>query len=135
MTRWFASLLVTGMLVTGSGQLFAHHSFAATYSTDQSITIEGDLVQVLFRNPHSFLYLATGEKDQDGNLVRWAVEWGGTGQLGTQGVTRETLKVGDHVQITGNPGRNASEHRIRMVSLRRPSDGFAWGIKKNETVD
>jgi hypothetical protein len=135
MKRWFAASLVTGMLVASGGQAIAHHSFAATYSTDQSITIEGELVQVLFRNPHSFLYLATGEKDKDGSLIRWAVEWGGTGQLGTQGVTRDTLKVGDRVQISGNPGRNAGEHRIRMVSIRRPSDGFVWGAKKDEVVD
>jgi hypothetical protein len=123
------------VLLIGSGHVFAHHSFAATYASDHTVTVEGELVQVLFRNPHSFLYVTTGEKDKDGNLVRWAVEWGGSGQLGNQGVTRETLKVGDHVLITGNPGRNPAEFRIRMNTIRRPSDGFVWGTKKDEVVD
>ena len=43
-------------------------------------------------------------KQKDGSVVRYAVEWGGAGQLGGQGVTRETLKPGDHVQISGAPG-------------------------------
>ena len=53
----------------------AHHSFAATYIEDQSVTIEGELVQVLFRNPHSFVHVTVTEKD--GTMVRYAVEWGG----------------------------------------------------------
>ena len=30
-------------------------------------------------------------------MQRWAVEWSGTGQLGGQGITRETLRVGDQI--------------------------------------
>ncbi len=37
--------------------------------------------------------------------------------------------------ITGNPGRNEVDHRIRMRSLRRPSDGFGWGFEEGETFD
>jgi hypothetical protein len=52
---------------------------------------------------------------------------GAGGQLGRQGVTRETLKPGDHVIIVGNPGRNPDDHRLRMVNITRPSDGWKWG--------
>ncbi len=114
-------------------QAYAHHSFAATYIEDKSVTIEGELVQVLFRNPHSFVHVNVTEKD--GTMVRYAVEWGGAAQLGGQGVTRETLKLGDKLVISGNPGRNPSDHRVRMVSLRRPSDGLSWGNRPGEVVD
>jgi hypothetical protein len=49
-------------------------------------------------------------------MVTWAVEWGGGGQLGRDGVTRDTLKPGDHVIIPGNPGRNPEDHRRPMDS-------------------
>ena len=111
----------------------AHHSFAATYLENQSVTIEGELVQFVFRNPHSFVHVMV--KETDGTMVTYNVEWGGTGQLGGTGVTRETLKAGDVVTITGSPGRNPADHRLRMVSLKRPRDGFAWGGKTGETVD
>ena len=114
-------------------QVHAHHSFAATYIEDQAVTIEGELVQVLFRNPHSFVRLTVME--EDGSMARYAVEWGGAAQLGGQGVTRETLKLGDHLVISGNPGRNPSDHRVRMISLRRPRDGFGWGTRPGEVVD
>ena len=134
MKRYLAVLLVaTAALAAGASRASAHHSFAATYLEDQSVTIEGELVQFLFRNPHSFVHVNV--KQKDGSVVRYAVEWGGVGQLGQQGVTRDTLKVGDHVIITGAPGRNAADHRVRMVTLKRPSDGFAWGQAAGQTVD
>jgi uncharacterized protein DUF6152 len=104
---------------------YAHHSFAATYFEDKTDMIEGDLVQFLFRNPHSFVHVEG--KDAQGNTVRYAVEWGAGLQLNRQGVTRETLKPGDHVIITGNPGRNPEDHRLRMRTITRPSDGWKWG--------
>ena len=113
--------------------LLAHHSFASTYDESRKVTVEGKLVQFLFRNPHSFVHVLA--PDEDGTMQRWAIEWGGAGQLGGQGVTRETLKPGDKVIITGNPGRNPADHRVRMVTLRRPSDGFGWGQRDGETFD
>jgi hypothetical protein len=64
-------------------------------------------------------------------MTRWAVEWGAGGQLGRQGVTRETLKPGDHVIVVGNPGRNPEDHRLRMVTITRPAANgepeWKWG--------
>ena len=112
---------------------YAHHSFASTYDESKKITVEGKLVQFLFRNPHSFVHVMA--PDEDGTMQRWAIEWGGAGQLGGQGVTRVTLKPGDKVVISGNPGRNPADHRVRMLTLRRPSDGFGWGTREGETFD
>ena len=87
-------LVFAGVSVLGV-RAYAHHSFASTYLEDQKMKVEADVVQFLYRNPHSFLQLET--KDAKGNAITWAVEWGAGGQLGSQGVTRETLRPGDHV--------------------------------------
>jgi hypothetical protein len=102
----------------------AHHSFAASYFPDRTVTIDGKVVQFLFRNPHSFLDVApVGEKRHD---ETWVVEWGGGGQLSRVGVSKDTLKPGDHVVVIGNPSRNPTDHRLHMVSIFRPSDGWKW---------
>jgi hypothetical protein len=129
---WIILLVASAVLMT-SIHIYAHHSFAATYFEDKEQTIEGDLVQFLFRNPHSFVHVEG--KDAKGEAVRYAIEWGGGGQLQGQGVTRETLKPGDHVIIVGNPGRNPDDHRLRMKRLKRTSDGWTWGAKPGETFD
>ena len=111
----------------------AHHSFVATYFEDRTIEIEGKLLQFLFRNPHSFVHVEA--PDENGQMQRWAVEWGGAGQLANQGVTNQTLRPGDIVTITGNPGRDAADFRVRMLYLRRNSDGFDWGRRPGETFN
>jgi Family of unknown function (DUF6152) len=120
--------LVVAAILVGIGlaaiPLSAHHSFAATYYEDKTQTVEGDLVQFVFRNPHSFVHLEA--PDESGEMQRWAVEWGSGMQLSTQGLSATSLKAGDHVIIIGSPGRNPEDHRLRMKSLERPKDGFKW---------
>jgi hypothetical protein len=116
---------LAGLVLAMTAQ--AHHSFTATYDESEEVRIEGTLVQFMFRNPHAWVHVLA--EDENGAMVRWGVEWGGAGQLSGQGVTRESLRAGDHVIITGNPGRNAEDHRIRMRSLLRPSDGYGWGFE------
>jgi len=65
--------IVAGVGLAGSVPLMAHHSFAATYFEDQTVTVEGDLVQFQFRNPHSYVHLQA--PDDKGVMQRWAVEW------------------------------------------------------------
>jgi len=125
MKRTLLVLAIAAGAVISGGSAYAHHSFAATYLEGQTVKIEGNVVQFLFRNPHSFLHVEA--PDDKGVMQTWAIEWGGGGQLGRQGVTRESLKPGDHVIITGQPGRNPDDHRLRMVNITRPSDGWKWG--------
>ena len=124
MKRGLAAILVAGGFAFGT-QAFAHHSFAATYIEGQEATIEGDLVQFIYRNPHAFVQVMAPDP-QAKEMVRWAVEWAGNGQLRLAGITAETLRVGDHVVITGSPGRIPEEHRLRMRSIVRPKDGWKW---------
>ncbi|HEX6997814.1 MAG TPA: DUF6152 family protein [Gammaproteobacteria bacterium] len=128
-----ARLLLAALAVAAVGAAQAHHSFTATYFEDRTITIEGKLLQFMFRNPHSFVHVEA--PDEDGNLRRWAVEWGGAGQLSGQGVTSQTLRPGDIVTIEGNPGRDPGDYRLRMLYLRRKSDGFDWGRRPGETFN
>ena len=56
-------------------------------------------MQFVFRNPHSFVHVQA--PDENGATQRWAVEWSGTAQLANNGITRDTLHVGDAVVIVG----------------------------------
>ncbi len=111
----------------------AHHSFAAVYQANETIQIEGKVVQFLYRNPHSVLHvLAEGEA---GATTRWAVEWQGATQLGAGGVNAQTLKPGDPVVVTGSPGRVEAEHRMLLRTITRTTDGFGWGTRAGEVVN
>jgi hypothetical protein len=111
----------------------AHHSFSAVYDVSNTIVVEGKVAQFLFRNPHSVLHVLV--PDESGEMTRWAVEWQGSTQLGAGGISAQFLHPGDLVVVTGNPGRNPAEHRIRMVAIKRTTDGFGWGERAGEVVD
>jgi len=102
----------------------AHHSFAATYDVSKTIEIKGKVVVFSFRNPHS---LITVEVADGAKKNRWAVEGPGSTQLANTGVQNDTLKYGDEVVITGNPSRTPDEHKLRMLTMKRP-DGFSYGF-------
>ena len=90
-------LAVAAIALAASGRAYAHHSFVKVEAPDDK-----------------------------GQMQTWSVEWGGGAQLTQAHVTRDTLKYGDHVIVTGNPGRDPSEHRIRLHKIVRPSDGWKW---------
>ena len=123
MKRKLPFILAAAALFCGD-RAFAHHSFAATYYVDQIITVKGTVTEFLFRNPHSFLKMQG--PDDKGQMQIWAIEWAGGVQLSQASVARDTLKPGDQVVVTGNPGRNPAEHRVRIKSIIRPADGFKW---------
>lgn len=121
--KWLPMLLLA-LASLLAVRAFAHHSFAAVYDAEASISIEGKVVQFLYRNPHSVLHVLA--KDESGVEKRWAVEWQGATQLGAAGISSQTIRAGDPVIVTGHPGRVAAENRILMLEITRTTDGFGW---------
>ena len=124
MRLWPLLLLAAAALVVAGSRAYAHHSFAATYFVDQTITVKGTVKEFLWRNPHSFIKVEGPDEKEE--MQTWSIERGGGAQLTQAHVTRDTLKPGDKVVIVGNPGRDAAEHRVRIKSIARPSDGWKW---------
>jgi len=116
------AFLVVGSVAISAGRALAHHSFAAEYLGNQEVTLKGQVVSYQFRNPHCSLEIMA--PDEHRAEQRWWIEWGGPSQL--KGFNRDTLKVGDTVVITAYPSRFAGDHRLRMKTLTRPSDGLTW---------
>ena len=125
-------LIAAGLLFTNI-PASAHHSFGSTYDVQKEIELEGKVVQVSLRSPHSFFYIEA--KDESGQIQRWAIEGAGATQFAQQGVTRDSFKIGDLVHVIGNPARSKESYRARLVKITRPSDGKTWGNRAGEVVD
>ena len=120
--RFAIATVLIATVVTGVAS--AHHSFAATYDASREQQIEGEVAQFLFRNPHSMVQVLA--PDETGTIRRWAIEWAGVNVLTGEGISRETLRIGDKVIVNGNPGRMQADYRLRMLSIERPIDGWEW---------
>jgi len=125
MSRTCIVLLLAGAMVSAMARpARAHHAYAAFYFQDRTESLEGNLVEFEFRNPHSIVHIEVS--DPKGQVQRWAIEWFSGQRLSQQGVTSQTLKPGDRLLVTGSPGRNVDDHRMLMRTITRPKDGWKW---------
>lgn len=125
MKRIVLTVLGMAILLTfGGSRAFGHHAATATYVHGKSITVEGTLKEFVWRNPHSFMKVEA--PDDKGTTQLWLIEGAAPTQLAEGGVTKNSLRPGDHVIVTGTPGRVADDHRMLLEKIERPSDGFKW---------
>jgi hypothetical protein len=59
-------------------------------------------------------------------MRRYSADWSNPNRLSRDGISHDTLKVGDRVVITGSPGRTPGENRIHLKQIERPADGWRW---------
>jgi hypothetical protein len=118
MSRTIALTLSVALLAAAT--VSAHHGYAA-YDREHPVSIEGELTQLVFANPHVVMTVRSGDVD-------YTVEWLSMYQLtGRYHVGKDTLSVGDHIAVTARGMRDPSQHRLSLVTeVRRPADGWDW---------
>jgi hypothetical protein len=90
--------------------------------------MEGEVSEFDYRAPHAWVYVLA--PDAQGQVRRYGAEWANPRRLMGDGVTRDALKAGDRVVVTGSPGRTASEYKIHLKRIRRPADGWEWSTRR-----
>jgi hypothetical protein len=114
------TFLAAALTALAGTAAYAHHSYGDVFR-DQTVSMEGNVDQFLFANPHAVLSLKT--KD----AVLYMAEWGNVRTLGEAGVTSSTFKIGDYIVVTGSPMRDPAVHKLTLLKeVRRPSDGWRW---------
>jgi hypothetical protein len=100
------AFFVAGALVcalTFAGAAAAHHSIAP-FDMQSPKTIEGDIVEFQWTNPHTWTWINV--KNADGSVTKWGIEGMSPNFLGRRGWSKNTLKPGDHVKIVIAPLKN-----------------------------
>jgi RecG-like helicase len=77
----------------------AHHSFAAEYDNNKQVTIKGVVQKVAWVNPHAYVYIDVTE--ENGKITTWAFESLSPNALARQGWSKNSLKVGETVTVSG----------------------------------
>ena len=95
--RTLNSLLVGIVLIAFSCTAIGHHS-RSHYSRDWS-ELEGEIVEIHWRNPHIYFDLKTSSIDGQDRVVH--METGGPRYLERTGFFEDTLKVGDRIIAGG----------------------------------
>ena len=131
-----AATLYMGMAPSAA---YAHHSHPYFYDQCKSVTIEGRVESVQWKDPHTWIVVRV----DDG--TSYTVDWNGLTGLTRQGVigsAKQSLTSGVRVAVTGNPIRDTAQIRehfpdfksvvnprtIDPRSIRRADGGFNWAL-------
>ena len=87
------------MWLVGSVAASAHHSFAAEYDRNRTITVTGVVQKLEWTNPHARIYVEG--KDETGKLQVWDFELGPPNGLMRNGWNRNSLRQGHQVTVEG----------------------------------
>jgi len=108
----------------------AHHSFAAEFDADLPVDITGYVTKVEWQNPHAIFYIDV--EGENGEYDNWAVELGSPNGLMRRGWTRNSLNIGDEVNIEGSRARDGSfKANARTVMLSSGQRLFAGSSQQD----
>jgi hypothetical protein len=98
----------TALLVAAGAPAAAHHAFATEFDGDLEGEVDGIVTKVWWANPH--IRYDVDVTLPDGSVEQWSLH--PPGNLPTyrrENWTPETLQAGDHVNATGNLGRDGAK--------------------------
>ena len=126
MSRWFLTVVLMIAVLMAAGTADAHHAWQLDHS--KQLTLSGIVSRFDFANPHVQLYFEV--KDADGVVDNWQAGGPSPNQLSRGGWSRDSVKPGDQVTVTGYRNKDGSKI-LRFDTITLPGghvlDGYRRG--------
>ena len=104
---------IVGLLLLSTSAR-AHHGAASLYDVGKETTVKVTITEFIWTNPHVEIGIAS----VDDKSARWLLELGSPPNISNRGWTSKSLKPGDVVTVTFNPGlRGTRIGRLLKVVL------------------
>jgi len=105
--RLIAQLLVVVMFLGLAPRAGSHHSIAAGFDVNETVTVTGTIKEMDWTNPHARLYFDV--EHESGEIQSWIVWFSSANNLYRRGWRDTDLPVGDTVTVSGFPARDGSK--------------------------
>ena len=99
-------VVLGGLMLAASGNVFAHHAFSAEFDASKPIVLKGKVVKTEWVNPHSWVHIEV--KSADGKLATWAIECGAPNALLRRGWNKNSLPIGADIVVDGYQAKDGS---------------------------
>jgi len=99
---------LAALLTVAAQPSLAHHSFAAEYDSAKPVSVTGVVTRVEWTNPHAYIYVDVEGKD--GAVTNWGFEMGPPHMLQRAGWKKNSLAIGERVQVDGWLARDRSNY-------------------------
>ena len=112
------TVLLSGMAVG------AHHSWNTVFSEDKPLILRGTISKVELVNPHAWIWIDV--KGNDGSVTKWGIEGGPPNGLIRNGITKDSLKIGEELVVHGYGPRDDATNQVAGVKYERADGKEFW---------
>src|SRR5438046_850426 len=110
--------------------VLAHHSFAAEFDGDKTVTLQGVVSKVDWINPHIFVYVDV--KDNAGKITTWELQSLPPLFFRGSGLTKDVLLSNkQQVTFTANPAKDGTQAYGFLTKLGYP-DGHVFSMSAQD---
>jgi hypothetical protein len=109
MSKKYVVMLVAVYSLLAITSVYAHHGTAA-YDSGKTVTVTGPVSAYAFVNPH--VMISIDVKNSSGKVEQWEGEMTSPNHLQRTGWTKNTLKIGDQVTLSGTPSKSGSNTMV-----------------------
>jgi hypothetical protein len=111
------------VIFAGNDRALAHHS-GISFDTGKSVTVTGEVVRFIWRNPHMAINMNVTNSDDTVDL--WKIEGPGSTALSKLGLNKQTLDIGDTITVMAHPLKSGKPGGLLQgLTL---ADGTSFGI-------
>jgi hypothetical protein len=114
----------------GAATVAAHHAFSAEFDSTKPVEKRGFVTKVDWTNPHVWFYINVKDA-KTGTVANWGFEMGPPHGLQARGWTRDLMKIGDEVIVTGTLAKNGS-NRANARNVILAKTGKTYGAASSE---
>jgi hypothetical protein len=105
-----SDIFIAGVAVVGltlaAAPLRAHHAFSSEFDAEKPLKLEGTVSKLEWINPHAWIHVDV--KKPDGTTEAWMIEGGTPNTLMRRGISKDTLKIGTQIVVSGYQAKDGS---------------------------
>jgi len=120
----YTVVLISILVVLGAASARAHHSWNTVFSEDRPLVLRGTISKVELVNPHAWIWLDV--KGDDGAVQKWGIEGGPPNGLIRNGVTKDSLKIGEELIVHGYGARDVATFQVAGVKYEKADGQEFW---------